>query len=57
MVAAGVPKTTKKRLWVRDRDGGERHLVDTGADVSLEVASEYDRRHRRRGPPLVATNG
>jgi hypothetical protein len=32
-------------------------LIDTGADVSLEVVSAYDRRHATPGPPLVAANG
>ena len=37
VVAAGAFKPAKDRLWVHDRDGAERYLVDTGADVSLEV--------------------
>ena len=57
VVTAGAPKPNKDRLWVLDHDGGERHLVDTGADVSLEMASAYDRKHARHGAPLVAANG
>ena len=57
VVAAGAPKPNKDRLWVIDRDGGERHLVDTGAEVSILMASALDRQHGRRGAPLTAANG
>ena len=47
----------KSRLWIRDRVGGENHLIDTGAEVSLEAASDYDRKHAPRGLSLQAANG
>ena len=57
VVAASAPKPNKDRLWVLDRDGGECHLVHTGANVSLEMALAYDRQHACQGTPLTAANG
>ena len=47
VVATGAPKPNKDRLWVIDHDGGECHLVDTGAELSFQIASALDRQHGR----------
>ena len=58
IAGAASPKPRKKsRLWIKDRIGGESYLIDTGAEISLEAASDYDRRHAPRGTPLQAANG
>ena len=57
MVAAGTPKPNKDRIWIYDRDGGEHHLVDTGTELSIKMASEFDRQRGCKGAPLSAANG
>ena len=43
-------------LYVRDRNTGNKLLVDTGAQVSVYPASASERR-RQKTEPLVAANG
>ena len=54
---AGTPKSNKDRIWIYDHDGGEHHLVDMGAEVSIKMASTLDRQRGLQGMPLSAANG
>ena len=50
MAAAGKPK-----FLVTDRNSGSRYLIDTGAQVSVLPATEWDRKGHR-GDGLKAAN-
>ena len=45
------------QLFVTDSISKRCFLVDTGAQVSVTIASKLDKKTRSRGPPLQAANG
>lgn len=55
-MAYSVADTHQRRLFVREKNSGDRYLVDTGACISVIPARSRDRKHPTNFP-LYAANG